>query len=281
VKLTNPCPRLPAGAALAVAVFAVAASAVAVFVAAARAAAADLPPTVAPRDRLRFIVQEQCVPHWRAAHDPAPCVRLSAGADGQAEQGYAVLPDRKGGAHFLLIPTQTVRGVESPEARAPGALNYFDAAWQAREALAGVVGRGVPRTAVGLATNQIGARSQDQLHIHISCLRESVAHALAAESERIGPQWSAIDLGGWHYQAMRLMGESPGPANPIELLADQLPGGRAAMEQYTLLLAGMDFRQGPGFVLLAGRGVPGSELLLDPACALAARGVTQLSPGTN
>jgi CDP-diacylglycerol pyrophosphatase len=244
------------------------------------AAAADLPPSVAPRDRLRFIVQEQCLPHWLAAHDPAPCVRVSAGADGHSEQGYAVLPDRKGGAHYLLIPTRTLPGVESPAARAPGVLNYFDAAWQARELLAGAAGGAVPRTAVGLATNQIGARSQDQLHIHISCLRESVAHALAAQAEQIRPRWSAIDLGGWRYQAIRLMGEQP-VANPIELLAAELPGASEAMEQYTLLLAGMDFRQGPGFVLLAGRGVPGSELLLDSGCALASPGVTRGPHGTN
>jgi hypothetical protein len=70
------------------------------------------------------------------------------------------------------------------------------------------------------------------------------------------------------------MGETPGAANPLELLADRLPGARESMEHYTLLLAGMDFRQGPGFVLLAGRSLPGSELLLDSGCALA-------SPGTN
>src|SRR5262249_11934299 len=155
-------------------------------------------------------------------------------------RGYAVLADRKGGAHFLLIPTETLRGVESPGDRGAGALNYFDAAWQARGVLATVVGRPLPRAAVGLAVNDIRARSQDQLHIHMSCLRPDVARALAA-AVGIGAEWSAFDVGGYRYQAMRIMGERPGPANPFELVADTLPGASRSMEQFTLLLAGMDF----------------------------------------
>jgi hypothetical protein len=42
------------------------------------------------------------------------------------------------------------------------------------------------------------------------------------------------------------------------------------MEEFTLLLAGFDFKGGPGFVLIAGHAVPGAELMLDPLCALAA-----------
>jgi CDP-diacylglycerol pyrophosphatase len=232
--------------------------------AAAAAVWADPPPAPAVRDRLRFIVQEQCVPHWRAAHDPAPCVDV--------ETGFAVLADRKGGAHFLLIPTQTIRGVESPEARAPGTPNFFDAAWQSRAVLAGVVGHAVPRAAVGLAVNHIGARSQDQLHIHISCVREGVAHELQAHAEALSPRWSELEIEGTRYQARRIMGERPGAANPFELVADTLPGAAGSMERFTLLLSGMDFAAGPGFVLLAGSGVPGAELMLDPQCVLAVGG---------
>ena len=41
------------------------------------------------------------------------------------------------------------------------------------------------------------------------------------------------------------------------------------MEDFTLLLSGMDFAEGPGFVLLAADAAPGAELTLDPTCALA------------
>jgi CDP-diacylglycerol pyrophosphatase len=234
--------------------------------AAAVTACAGREPAPASRDRLRFIVQQQCLPHWRAAQDPAPCVSVEADGRGVEPRGFAVLADRKGGAHFLLIPTQTIRGVESPAARAPGALNFFDAAWQARAVLAGVVGHAVPREAVGLAVNQRRARSQDQLHIHISCVRDEVAHALRAQADGIGAGWSEVELGGYRYEAMRIMGERPGAANPFELLAAGLPGAAGSMEHFTMLLGGMDFREGPGFVLLAGSRVPGAERLLDASC---------------
>ena len=236
------------------------------------AACANPPPPPASRDRLRFIVQQQCLPHWRAAHDPAPCLSVDADGRGPEPPGYAVLADRKGGAHFLLIPTQRMRGIESPEARAPGALNLFDAAWQSREVLARELGHPVPRAAVGLAVNQLRSRSQDQLHIHISCVRPRVAQALWSRAAGIGSGWSAIEIGGYRYQALRIMGERPGAANPFALLAEQLPGAAASMEKFTLLLGGMDFAEGPGFVLLAGSEVPGAELMLDPSCALAAAG---------
>jgi CDP-diacylglycerol pyrophosphatase len=230
-------------------------------------ARADPPAPPAARDRLRFIVQEQCLPHWRAAHDPAPCVSVDADPRGAEPPGYAVLADRKGGAHFLLIPTRTLRGVESPELREPGALNFFDAAWQSRAVLARFVGHALPRTAVGLAVNQRRSRSQDQLHIHIGCVRADVARTLRSQAPALGPEWSAAEIAGYRYRALRIMGERPGAANPFALLADGLAGAAGSMEEFTLLLSGMDFADGPGFVLLAGSAVPGAELLLDPACA--------------
>lgn len=221
------------------------------------------------RDRLRFIVQEECVPHWLQAHDPAPCVRVVlAGHDPADAAGFAVLHDRKGGAHFLLIPTRVIRGVESPEARAPDAPNYFEDAWEARDLLAGEIGHTVPRAAVGMAVNQLRARSQDQLHIHLSCLKASIHEALAQQADGIGQSWTPIRIGPWQYQAMRVMGETLGSTNPFEILADRLAGARGAMNEFTLLVAAADFRQGPGFILLAGMSVPGAELMLDSSCAL-------------
>lgn len=223
----------------------------------------------AQRDRLRHVVQEQCVPGWLAAHHPAPCSSVTLLGSGADAPGYAVLHDRKGGAHFLLIPTRTIAGIESPEARRSDAPNYFDEAWKAREVLEAVAGVPLPRTAVGLAVNQSRARSQDQLHIHMSCLGMSVVEALRQESARIGSRWTRLDLSGHSYRALRVMGEQLAPANPIRLLADGIPGAPEQLADYTLLVAGEAFAEGPGFVLLAGRGVPGAELLLDPRCAVA------------
>jgi len=223
----------------------------------------------AHRDRLRLIVQEQCVPRWLKTHDPAPCLHVNPAEADRATAGSALLADRKGGAHLLLIPARTISGIESPELRDPGTLNYFEAAWKERDVLSVMVGHGVPRTAVGMAVNQLRARSQDQLHIHLSCLRRPLYETLQAEAERIGAGWSPLSIDGFHYQAMRVMGAELGASNPFALLADRLPGASGAMDQFTLLVAGMQFKDGPGFVVLAGTSVPGAELLLDSSCAVA------------
>jgi CDP-diacylglycerol pyrophosphatase len=223
----------------------------------------------AQRERLRLIVQEQCLPGWLATHQPAPCSSVTLLGTGPDAQGYAVLHDRKGGAHFLLIPTRTIGGIESPEARSADAPNYFDAAWKAREVLEPDAGAPLPRTAVGLAVNQLRARSQDQLHIHISCLRASTFDALRQHAAQIGLRWTRLELGGHSYYAMRVMGEELASANPIRLLAGGIPAAKGQLADYTLLVAGETFSEGPGFVLLAAQGVPGAELLLDASCAVA------------
>jgi CDP-diacylglycerol pyrophosphatase len=214
----------------------------------------------ANRDALREIVQQQCIVHWQQQHSAAPCERIG--------EGFAVLADRKGGAHFLLIPTVTLAGMESPELLAAGTPNYFAAAFRARDELAAAVGHRIGRSAVGLAVNPRHARTQDQLHIHIECIRADVAAALKAASPRITQAWSPFSLGGSQYQALKILGEELDATDPIELLADKLPAARSDMGDYTLVVAGMDFKEGPGFVVLAGTG-PAGELLLDSTCAVA------------
>jgi CDP-diacylglycerol pyrophosphatase len=220
--------------------------------------------SAANRDALRMIVQDQCAVHWRERHDASPCERISLPQPPHERDGFALLHDVKGGAHFLLIPTRTITGMESAALLEPGAPNYFAAAWAARDLL----GHGIRRDAVGLALNPRHARTQDQLHIHIECLRADVAATLRTAAPRINSTWLPLTIAGWPYQALRVMGDELG-SSPVELLANGLPVPPSALGDYTLVVAGMVYEQGPGFVLLAGNG-PAGELLLDPACAIAA-----------
>src|SRR5277367_495827 len=105
------------------------------------------------RNALLHIVRTQCLPHWRTQQDPAPCLQIALPESGDEQAGYAVLPDRKGGAHFLLIPVRRLTGIESPALLEPGTPNYFTAAWQARSHMEHYLGRSLPRDAVGLAIN--------------------------------------------------------------------------------------------------------------------------------
>jgi CDP-diacylglycerol pyrophosphatase len=225
----------------------------------------------ADRQALQEIIQEQCVVDWRSRHDPTPCVQVVVPDSGGEDAGYAVLADRKGGAHFLLIPTRTIPGIESPLLYAAGAPNYFSFAWEARSRLTGVVGHSVPRSAVGLAVNPPKARSQDQLHIHVECLRPEVIRAIDDVAGRLGASWTTVQIGDAHFEARRLMGETLGDRNPFQMLARDIPDARLSPADYTLLLAGKQFSDGPGFVLLVGT-ERAAELLLDSSCAAAGGG---------
>jgi CDP-diacylglycerol pyrophosphatase len=236
-------------------------------------------PARAARDDLQLIVQQQCVPNWLMAHDPAPCEAVEVrGGDGAVfstdvrrslAAGYALLADRKGGAHLLLVPLHTISGIESPILLASGTTNYFAAAWSSRQLIATAAGRPLTRDQVGLAVNSHYTRGQDQLHIHMECQGQALRAALQAQAAHLSDHWSALEVAGQQYQARRVPGENL-TARPFELLAAGVPGARADMGAYTLVVAGVQFADGPGFALLARRALMGGgELLLDASCAVA------------
>jgi CDP-diacylglycerol pyrophosphatase len=216
----------------------------------------------ANRDALRQIVQEECLPHWRDQHSAAPCMEVHL--DDDAGSGYAVLADRKGGAHFLLIPAETISGIESPALEAPGAQRYFQAAWRAHERLDGVIGRPVPPRLVGLAVNPLHARGQDQLHIHIECLRPDVSETLARQAAHLSASWSPVMFGGASYWVRSISGHLDAD-DPFKLLATHPPEADRGMSDYTLVVTGPQTEDG-GFLMLASSSAAG-ELLLDSTCA--------------
>ena len=206
------------------------------------------------------IVNGQCVPDQRMTGEPAPCALVDV--DGGEPRGYAVLKDLVGATQFLLIPTARIAGIESPEILAADAPNYFADAWRARSYVEQRAGRGLPRDWMSLAINSSAARSQNQLHIHIDCVRADVRDALAARAVDIGPTWAplSVPLAGQSYRAMAVDGDEL-DVNPFRLLADGLAAGDS-MGAQTLVVVGSTGTDGrPGFVLLAGRAdaaTPGS-----------------------
>lgn len=237
-------------------------------------------PAQAARDELQHIAQRQCLPDWLQRHDPAPClaVHVRAGT-GATDDGYVLLADRKGGAHFLLIPLRTLSGIESPALLQPGVPNYFAAAWDARTRLLPGPLRRVPPEDVGLAINSHYSRGQDQLHIHIECQGAALHATLRAAASRLTAQWRPLEVDGDTYLVRRVPGGTLTGTDPFRLLAEQVPSARAHMAYYTLVVAGMQFHDGPGFALLTRRAVlRGGERLLDNTCSVASHAATRPRP---
>ena len=220
-------------------------------------------------DALRQIVEEQCLVHWTERHDPAPCVRIELADPALKDSGYALLADRKGGAHFLLIPTRRISGIESADLGLPGAPNYLSSAWHARDRLESVVGHAIPRSAVGLAVNPVHARSQNQLHIHIECLRPEVLQALARAAGEPANGWRTVRIGAYSLEALDLAGDDLDGQNPFKLLNEHIREKHGVVGEYTLVVAGTRSASGPGFIILTSPALAG-ELLLDSTCAAAA-----------
>jgi CDP-diacylglycerol pyrophosphatase len=229
------------------------------------------PKQPAGRSMIRQIVQDQCVLDWQEHQKPAPCERVFLADMKNAGSGYAVLAAPGGGAHYLLIPTRTMAGIDSSELLDPDAPNYFAEAWHARGLLGSFVGHDVPRSMVGLATGIAVSRAQDQFHVNIECLQQEVFNALRASADNIVDAWSPVAIMGSTYQARRILGDGLDASNLFELLATLSPDARHHMGNYTLVVAGTQFKSGPGFVVLAGTG-PSGEILLDSTCAVAGGG---------
>ena len=259
---------------------------VAVAAASAVAAAAGRPPKSSPssssdsssdstlpggRGALRQIVQNQCVINWGQHHNPSPCERVVLSGGKGSDSGYAILADPDGGAHYLLIPTQTMAGLDSSELLDPDLPNYFAEAWHARDLLTKFVGHEVPRNAIGLVVNTAQSRAYDQFHIHIECLRQDVYDSLRQSAEQVLSVWAPLAVGGATFQARKIAADGLDGSNLYELLATLRPDTARHIGDYTLVAAGAQFKSGPGFIILTGTGPPG-EILLDSACAAAGGG---------
>ena len=82
---------------------------------------------------------------------------------------------------YLLIPTMTVTEIDDEQVFAAAYVNLWANAWDQSEQYPGWGGR-----RIGMAINSAHARTQDQLHVHISCIDAKVAQILdekAKESE--------------------------------------------------------------------------------------------------
>lgn len=232
------------------------------------------PSYAADPDALWKIISEKCVPNEREYGQPAPCALVDLN-DG-AEKGYVVLKDRDGDTQYLVMPTAKITGIEDPAVLAPGAANYFADAWQARRFTTEAAKIALPLDALSLAVNSPHGRSQNQLHVHIDCLRPDVRAAVERQLTAIGDKWAPFPepLAGHPYRAIRVADLNK--ANPFALLAEGVPGARDAMGNHTLAAIGVTFPDNTsGFVILDGQFDPAAkdfasaEELQDHSCAIA------------
>ena len=90
---------------------------------------------------------------------------------------------------YLLIPTMKVTGIDDEQVFVAPYVNLWANAWDQSERYPGWGGR-----RIGMAINSAHARTQDQLHVHISCVDPKVAQMLDDKAKENGGKPYTIDL---------------------------------------------------------------------------------------
>jgi CDP-diacylglycerol pyrophosphatase len=208
------------------------------------------------------------------------------------QAGYVVLKDNSPVKPyaFLLLPTDRVTGIEDSRLWVINGTNYWRAAYENRHYVEQVLKLPLRPTQVGFAANSIYGRSQDQLHIHMTCIRPDVAATLAENVGKLSDKhWTRLPpmAGKTHvYRALLTDDADLSRTDPVRLLASDIyPDG--SMLAHTLFMAAVTLPDGrPGFAFLdseadesvrhghlsIGSNRASSEELLDDTCAIAKAG---------
>ena len=216
-----------------------------------------------------WVVTQSCVVAKRTTGRAFPCLTVELGT--ASEPGFAVLKSPLLKTEVVVMPTDTVVGIEAPSLQTAAGAAYWRAALGARHFVTDALRGRLALSDVAMAVNSQGGRSQDQLHIHLDCVQPTVRAALRNHASAFGAAWAPLpfDLAGDRYWGMRIGAGDLDRLNPFALVA-QLPGPRSLRRTSFAVVGTSPDDFNPGAYLLAYR-APDShaEWLLDHGCRLA------------
>lgn len=202
---------------------------------------------------LLWRVVQACLVNHSVTGAAFPCLQVET-ANG-ASNGYAVLRAPLEDTHIILTPTVRTIGIEADQLRVTDAPNYFQDAWSARHFVTDGLARQPARDDLAMAINSRPGRSQDQLHIHVSCIRPVVKQSLRRQMTSIHSRdWTQISVSAHapRYWALALAGGDLAGVNVFDLVANGLKVSPGRMDDMTIVVAGSEGRgNDPGFIVLA------------------------------
>ena len=145
-----------------------------------------------------WAVVNLCVADHRVTGLAWPCLSVETTPGGRE---IVVLQAPLEPGHILVVPTQRIAGLESPELAGEPGIDYLEAAWGLRDRAAAHVGGGGSWADFGIVINGPWQRTQKQLHVHVECLFPRAASALA--SMRTIPTASWVPLEGYRRTFVR------------------------------------------------------------------------------
>jgi CDP-diacylglycerol pyrophosphatase len=186
-------------------------------------------------DALWKIISRQCFPSQIASQRPTPCAKVDQTA------GYVILKDKVGPLQYLLMPIDRITGIEDPVVLYPDTPNFFALAWQQRHVMSDKLGKPIADDDIALAVNSKYGRTQNQLHIHVSCIRSDVRNSLSGLRPTPAEHWSHLPGGLLgHDYLVRRTGESElQQRGAFQLLADEVDGAGGNMADFGLAMTAL------------------------------------------
>ncbi|WP_342109208.1 CDP-diacylglycerol diphosphatase [Methylobacterium sp. SI9] len=226
-----------------------------------------------PARDVLWVALQGCVLAKKAAGRSFPCLSVDLGD--AVRPGTAVLRAPGEPTHTVVMPTDNVSGIEAPVLQGPRGVAYWKAALDARHFVTDALKDRLPIAAVGLEVNSVDGRSQDQLHIHLDCMRRSVMAALKAHGSAVGETWAPfpVPLADDDYLALRVPADAVERFNPFEALS-RVPGWRGRLHDVSFAAVAADPDDpASGMIVLAYRMPEASaEELMDHECRVARPG---------
>ncbi len=196
-------------------------------------------------------VVRACVADYKLTGKPFPCLEVDL-AGGEALGTVVLRPPLL--EDTVLAPTRRIKGIEDPFLQSPEAPNYFDAAWRARTFLKDSDGQAPEREAIALFVNSAIVRTQDQLHIHVGCLRPTARRTLTAAAPKVPMgEWAQIGPVVPHtmFWAYRIPGTDLPNVNPFRLAAEVVAGKTKDPGDLTVVVVGARVDGDDQFLILA------------------------------
>jgi CDP-diacylglycerol pyrophosphatase len=171
---------------------------------------------------------------------------------------------------YLIIPTKEMKGIESPEVIEEPFANFWQYGWEVAKECPG---QAPAHTA--LAINSECARTEDQLHIHISCVRSEVRQCLAEKDQRgeissqpAHPTAIALGPGCRPFEVIKV-NSLKGKNSPFDVIR-RFPGvNDGNMKEHSIAVVGSETPD--SFYLLDtyhhGDNIGGAEELLNQDCS--------------
>lgn len=119
-----------------------------------------------------------------------PCLFVATTPEGR---GIVVLQAPLEPGHILVVPTERIYGLESPEIDGPVGSDYLEASWRQRDVAARQVGAKGGWADFGMAINGPWHRTQKQLHVHVECLTPRAVASLAAKRAIPVDSWVPLE----------------------------------------------------------------------------------------